>query len=128
MATQTPEQIESASAGGGSYKISGVSTGGRAYVVSGVSNPDSTTVSSPTAGASIDGVAVEVQSSSGSWVLGVPATPGLPVQVRAGGSVTSGDDLQVQGDGDFVTASGGTVVARAVEGASAGSFFWAVFT
>lgn len=120
----TPPQIAAALMAGGAHKIDGISaTPGRGYVLTGAS-AGSATGRSPSAGERIDGVSVDVGFAS---ILGIAATPGMPVQVRAGGTISDGDDLQVQSDGDFITPVGGAVVGRALESASAGQNFWMVF-
>lgn len=58
---------------------------------------------------------------------GMPAAHGFIAKVEAGESITAGADLETNGSGQAVTASTGTVVARALEGASSGQNFWIVF-
>lgn len=96
-------------------------TGMRFFVWDGVSGSDRPTSSFPTSGGFVDGVVNSFDS-------GVLAHRGSFAKVEAGGSVTSGDDLETDGAGRAVTASGGTVVARALEGASSGNVFWIAFT
>lgn len=117
--------MRTATLAGGTYPLGGGITPGRGYVLTNAGDPSGTSL---TAGGDIDGVAVEVTVQGGTWDGGIPATKGLPVQVEAGGNVTDGDDLEVDGSGRFVPQSSGVTVARALEGSSTGSTFWAVFT
>lgn len=113
---------------GGAIKVSGVSDVARGYRVTSASG-DEATVTTPSAGGAIDGVTVRADDvEPGPQMFGIPATPGMPVMVEAGGAFSEGDDLEVQADGQFVTASGGKVVARTLEDAVASqSLVWAVF-
>lgn len=80
-------------------------------------------VTSPSAGGNVD--TVRDTTGGGNW--NVWTGRGTPLKVEAGGSISSGDDLETDGSGRAVTASGGTVVARALESASSGQEFWAVW-
>lgn len=124
MSSTTPETVRTATLTGGTYPLGGEIPPGRGYVLTSAGDPSGT---SPSAGGDIDGVAVEVTVKGVTSDGGIPATKGVPFQGEAGGSITDGDDLEADGDGRFATTSGGTVVARALEGASSGSFFWAGF-
>lgn len=129
MASTTPDVLRKTTSRG-CYILGGsLSNTGRGFVVSGVSGSAETVLAdTPSAGAAIDGVSYNAHFDTGNTRLqGAPAFPGMPVQVEGGGSVSDGDDLEVDSDGRFVTASTGTVVARALEAGSFGSYFWAVF-
>lgn len=122
----TPDVQRNATAAGGSIVVSGVSNVARGYRVTG-SDGATANVTTPSAGQAIDGVTYQVTGQT--RFFGIAATPGMPVQVEAGGSFSDGGDLEVDGNGRFVTASTGTVVARALEDAVASqSVVWAVFT
>lgn len=77
--------------------------------------------SDPTAGG-------EVHTVRGGTGWDVWPGSGTPVKVEAGESISDGDDLATDGQGRAVTAtSGDTVVAEALENASSGNEFWAVW-
>lgn len=80
-------------------------------------------VTSPSAGGAVD--TVRDEATGGDW--NIMHGKGLPLKVEAGGSISPGDSLETDGSGRAVTASGGTVLARALESASSGEEFWAVW-
>lgn len=125
----SPGYLSTSSPGSGSktrstawFEFVGTShTAHRFFVWSSVSGGDPQ-VSTPSAGASVDGVGGTSVDS------GVAAGRGNIAKVEAGESISAGDDLETNGSGQAVTASGGTVVARALEGASSGQTLWIAFT
>lgn len=112
------------------YLLTGVSNGGRGYVVQSATS-DQVAAALPSTGDAIDGVSVDGDFTygGGNTVGGIPAIPGLPVQVQAenGGDFDDGDLLEVDGDGRFRTVTTGTPVARALEDGGFAGFAWAVF-
>lgn len=82
----------------------------------------------PTADPTAGGDVHTVRDSSGGGTWNVWPGSGTPVKVEAGESISDGDDLATDGQGRAVTAtSGDTVVAEALESASSGNEFWAVW-
>lgn len=104
------------------FELTGTShTAYRFFRWSGVSGDDPQ-VTSPSAGSSVDGVCGDTVTNA------VGASRGHLAKVEAGESISSGDDLETNGSGQAITAGTGTVVARALEGASSGQNLWIAFT
>lgn len=76
----------------------------------------------PSSGGSVDG------ACGTSSANGMPAARGVVAMVELGGSVSAGNNLETNGSGQAVGASGGTVVARALEGGTSGDNIWIAFT
>lgn len=82
----------------------------------------------PTADPTAGGEVHTVRDSVGGGGWNVWPGKGTPLKVQAGESISDGDDLATNGSGQAVTAgSGNVVVAEALESASSGSEFWAVW-